>query len=145
MTLRPPRKCRSKREHWWATLHRAGCRIVTRLKGNTPFTVIEERAVPAQSSILSDRIGHLPQRLAASRNNPMSERVREVQVEIETGKVLRIFTNDLTASAEEIAALYKRRWAIELFFRWVKQILKINYLGTSENAVRIQITIALIA
>ena len=131
---------------WWATLHRAGCRIVTRLKGNTPFTVIEERAVPAQSSILSDRIGHLPQRLAASRNNPMSERVREVQVEIETGKVLRIFTNDLTASAEEIAALYKRRWAIELFFRWVKQILKINhFLGTSENAVRIQITIALIA
>jgi len=104
---------------WWATLHRAGCRIVTRLKGNTPFTVI---------------------------NNPMSERVREVQVEIETGKVLRVFTNDLTASAEEIAALYKRRWAIELFFRWVKQILKINhFLGTSENAVRIQITIALIA
>src|SRR6202043_3771551 len=101
---------------------------------------------PAQSSILSDRIGHLPQRLAASRNNPMSERVREVQVEIETGKVLRIFTNDLTASAEEIAALYKRRWAIELFFRWVKQILKINhFLGTSENAIRIQITIALIA
>jgi hypothetical protein len=131
---------------WWATLHRAGCRIVTRLKGNTPFTVIEERAVPAQSSILSDRIGHLPQRLAASRNNPMSERVREVQVEIETGKVLRIFTNDLTASAEEITALYKRRWAIELFFRWVKRILKINhFLGTSENAVRIQITIALIA
>src|SRR6202051_2909649 len=112
---------------WWATLHGAGCRIVTRLKGNTPFTVIEERAVPAQSSILSDRIGYLPQRLAASRNNPMSERVRDVQVEIETGKVLRVFTNDLTASAEEIAALYKRRWAIELFFRWVKQILKINH------------------
>src|SRR5256886_5976582 len=76
----------------------------------------------------------------------MSGLVREIQVVIETGKVLRIFTNDLTASAEEIAALYKRRWAIELFFRWVKQILKINhFLGTSENAVRIQITIALIA
>lgn len=89
---------------WWAMLHRAGCRIVTRLKGNTPFTVIEERAVPAGSSILSDRLGYLPKRLAASRNNPMSKLVREVQVEIETGKILRIFTNDLTASAEEIAA-----------------------------------------
>jgi hypothetical protein len=76
----------------------------------------------------------------------MSGLVREVQVEIETGKVLRIFTNDLTASAQEIADLYKRRWAIELFFRWVKQTLKINhFLGTSENAVRIQIAVALIA
>ncbi len=64
----------------------------------------------------------------------------------ETGAILRIFTNDLTASAQEIAALYKRRWAIELFFRWVKQTLKIaHFLGTSENAVRTQIIVALIA
>jgi IS4 transposase len=131
---------------WWATLHRAGCRIVTRLKGNTPFAVVEDRAVAAGSTILSDRIGHLPKRLAASRNNPMSDLVREVRVVIETGKVLRIFTNDLTASAQEIADLYKRRWTIELFFRWVKQVLRINhFLGTSENAVRIQIAVALIA
>lgn len=76
----------------------------------------------------------------------MSGLVREVRVTIETGKELRIFTNDLTASAQEIADLYKRRWAIELFFRWVKQTLKINhFLGTSETAIRIQITIALIA
>ena len=99
-----------------------------------------------ESSILSDRTGHLPKRLAASRRNPMSGLVREVQVMIETGVVLRIFTNDLTASAQEIADLYKRRWAIELFFRWVKQTLKIShFLGTSENAVRIQIVVALIA
>ena len=76
----------------------------------------------------------------------MSGLVREVRVMIETGKVLRIFTNDLAASAQEIADLYKRRWAIELFFRWVKQTLKIShFLGTSENAVRIQIIVALIA
>jgi hypothetical protein len=131
---------------WWATLHQAGCRIVTRLKANTPFEVVEERPVAAGSSILSDRIGYLPKRLAASRRNPMSDLVREIQVVIETGKVLRIFTNDLTASAQEIADLYKRRWAIELFFRWVKQTLKItHFFGTSENAVRIQIAVALIA
>ena len=131
---------------WWASLDQAGCRIVTRLKVNTPFKVVEVRSVASGSSILSDRTGYLPKRLAASRKNPMSNLVREIRVVIETGKMLRIFTNDLTASAQEIADLYKRRWAIELFFRWVKQTLKIaHFLGTSENAVRIQITIALIA
>jgi IS4 transposase len=131
---------------WWAKLDQAGCNIVTRLKSNTPFEVKEDRPVPPGFSILSDRTGHLPKRLAASRRNPMSGLVREVRVVIETGKILRIFTNNLTASATDIADLYKRRWAIELFFRWVKQTLKINhFLGTSENAVRIQIAIALIA
>lgn len=130
---------------WWAMLDAASCRIVTRLKANTPFAVVEERPVPAGTSILSDRTGHLPIRLAASRRNPMSKLAREVRVMIETGKVLRIFTNDLKASAQEIADLYRRRWAIELFFRWVKQTLKIgHFFGTSETAVRIQITVALI-
>jgi IS4 transposase len=71
--------------------------------------------------------------------------VREIRVRTETGKVLRIFSNDLDAPAHEIADLYKRRWAIELFFRWVKQALDIkHFLGRSENAVRIQIAVALI-
>ncbi len=131
---------------WWAALDDAGCRIVTRLKTNTPFEVVEDRPVTSGSSILSDRIGRLPTRLAGSRRNPMSGLVREIKVVIETGKMLRIFTNDLTADPQKIADLYKRRWAIELFFRWIKQTLKIgHFLGTSENAVRIQIAIALIA
>ena len=130
---------------WWARLDAADCRIVTRLKANTPFKVVEERPAMPGTSILSDRIGYLPARLAASRRNPMSKLVRQVQVRIETGKVVRIFTNDLEASAQDIADLYKRRWAIELFFRWVKQTLKIDhFFGTSETAVRIQITVALI-
>ena len=130
---------------WWARLHQAGCRLVTRLKDNTPFAVAEDRPVPAGSSILSDRFGYLPKRLAASRHNPMSDLVREVRVLTDTGKTLRIFTNDLTASAQEIADLYKRRWAIELFFRWVKQVLQLHhFFGSSENAVRIQIIVALI-
>jgi len=131
---------------WWARFDQAGCRIVTRLKSNTPFTVVQDRPVSPGSSVLSDRTGYLPKRLAASRHNPMADLVREIRVIIETGKVLRIFTNDIEASAQDIADLYKRRWAIELFFRWVKQTLKIgHFLGTSENAVRIQITVALIA
>ncbi len=102
--------------------------------------------MPEGSTILSDRIGFLPARQAESRRNPMQDAVREVRVMIETGKMLRILSNDLDASAEAIADLYKRRWAIELFFRWIKQTLKITrFLGTSENAVRIQIAVALIA
>lgn len=131
---------------WWAKLDAAGCRIVTRFKRNTALTASAELEVPEGSNILSDRIGLLPPRQARSRKNPFSKPVREVRVRIETGKILRILSNDLKASAQEIADLYKRRWAIELFFRWVKQNLKIRqFLGTSENAVRIQIAVALIA
>jgi len=131
---------------WWAELDDAGCRFVTRLKKNTPLTVVHENRVPQDGSILSDRIGHLPQRLAGSRRNPLQVPVREICVVIETGKALRIVTNDLDAPAAEIADLYKQRWQVELFFRWVKQTLRIkHFLGTSENAVRIQIAVALIA
>jgi hypothetical protein len=130
---------------WWAKLDFAGCRIVTRLKANTKLSVVAGNAVEKGSNILSDRIGHLPQRMARSRENPFQDPVREICVKIETGKVLRILTNDLDAPAQEIADLYKRRWQIELFFRWIKQTLKIkHFLGRSENAVRIQIMIALI-
>jgi hypothetical protein len=131
---------------WWARLDGAGCRIVTRFKANTPLTVTAELKVGEGGAILSDRIGLLPGRQAKNRNNPFSDPVREVRVKIETGKILRILSNDLDATAEEIADLYKRRWAIELFFRWVKQTLKIrHFLGNSENAVRIQLAVALIA
>jgi hypothetical protein len=131
---------------WWAALDAQGCRIVTRFKRNTPLTVTDTRSVPPGGNILSDRIGHLPARQATNRKNPFHKAVREVQVKTDTGKVLRIFTNDLDAPAQEIADLYKRRWAIELFFRWVKQTLTITrFLGTSENAVRIHIAVALIA
>ncbi len=131
---------------WWAKLDTAGCRIVTRLKINTKLSVVAEGAVAKGSNILSDRIGHLPQRMARNRSNPFHNPVREVRVRIATGKVLRILTNDLDAPAQQIANLYKRRWQIELFFRWVKQTLKIkHFLGRSENAVRIQIAVALIA
>lgn len=131
---------------WWAELDAADCRIVTRLKMNTPLHDIGERLVEPGGPIVSDRTGLLPQRQANSRRNPMNKRVREVCVRTETGKLLRLLSNDLNSPPEVIADLYKRRWAIELFFRWVKQTLKIrHFLGTSENAVRIQIIVALIA
>lgn len=132
---------------WWASLHQAGCRIVTRFKSHTPLTVTRTLPVPAEATtILRDCIGLLPQRQAARRKNPLDIPVREIHVRIETGKILRLFSNDLEAPAQEIADLYKRRWAIELFFRWVKQTLKIrHFIGNNENAIRIQIAVALIA
>ena len=131
---------------WWARLDAAGCRIVTRFKSNTPLALTAELDLSEDSDILSDRIGLLPRRQAKNRKNPFSDPLREVRVKTDTGKVLRILCNDLNASAQEIADLYKRRWAIELFFRWIKQTLKIrHFLGNNENAVRIQIAVALIA
>jgi len=131
---------------WWAKLTEAACRIVTRIKTNTPFTLVETLAVPQGGNVISDQIGFLPERLARQRHNPLDQAVRQVTVRMDNGKELRLLSNDLDAPAQEIADLYKRRWAIELFFRWVKQTLRIRtFLGRSENAVRIQVAVALIA
>lgn len=131
---------------WWAALDGQGCRLVTRFKDNTPLREARAMALPKGSELLSGRIGFLPARLDFSRNNPMSCAVREITVQTGTGKQLRILSNDLDAPAQEIADLYKRRWQIELFFRVMKQTLKITkFIGRSENAVRIQIAVALIA
>src|SRR5262249_47047180 len=103
---------------WWARMDAACCRIVTRFKSNTPLTVTAELSVPEDApDILSDRVGLLPQRQARSRRNPFCDPVREVCIRIPTGKVLRLFCNDLDASAQQLADLYKRPSPVHLFFR----------------------------
>lgn len=136
---------------WWRKLIDNDCRFVTRLKKNTPTAVITERVlgadVLARGRVTKDRTVRLTSRLKGTRTHPLGGRdLREIHIVLDTGKSLRIISNDLTSTAEEIADLYKQRWAIELFFRWAKQTLKIKkFLGTSENAVKIQLTVALIA
>lgn len=131
---------------WWADLNAHGCRFVSRLKTHTRLDVTAQLPVAKGAAVLCDRIGLLPQRMARSRRNPFADPVREITVRIATGKIIRLVTNDLDAPAQEIADLYKQRWQIELFFKWIKQNLKIgHFLGTSENAVRIQLFVALIA
>jgi hypothetical protein len=130
---------------FWAELDGQGCRIVTRLKKNTPVTVVAERPVPADTNIVCDKIVRLPKRMARSRRNPFAKNGRMIVVIIETGKKITLFSNDLDSSAEMIADLYKTRWQIELFFRWIKQNLKIRrFHGRSANAVRLQIAAAII-
>ena len=112
---------------WWAQLDDAGCRIVTRFKASTPLVDKRSRApVVEGSDILSDRIGFLPERQAKNRRNPMQVPVREIVVRARSGKPMRLLTNDLDASAQEIADLYKLRWDIELFFRLMEQTLRIT-------------------
>lgn len=131
---------------WWAKMDGLNCRFVTRLKTSTKLRNTQSQLIPEGTNILSNAIGKLPARLARSRKNPMSKPVREIKVRISTGKIIRLVTNDLHSPAQEIADLYKQRWQIELFFKWIKQNLKIkHFLGTSENAVRIQLFVALIA
>jgi IS4 transposase len=108
--------------------------------------VIERQVPKNEGTILSDRTGLLPEKMTYRNKNPFQKRVREIVVRIDIDKTLRIVTNDLKSSARKITDLYKRRWQIELFFKWIKQTLKIKrFLGTSDNAVRIQIATALIA
>jgi IS4 transposase len=134
---------------WFSELNAAGCRFVTRLKTHTRPRVVDEFLVAPGCAIKADRHIRIDGRLKSvrGRRHPLHAiTLREVEVTIDTGKTLRLLTNDLNASADEIADLYKARWRIELFFRWVKQHLKIKrFLGVSENAIRVQIAVALIA
>jgi transposase len=103
--------------------------------------VVEELPVPGDGPIRSDRIGHLPARQGSGHTRFKTRCARSAS----NSTAARCCASWRTP-AQEIAGLYKRRWAIELFFRWVKQTLKIRrFLGTSQNAVRIQIAVALIA
>ncbi len=131
---------------WWAELHASGCRFVTRLKTHTKLAIETELPCSEGGNIRSDRTGRLHRRIGGGRRNPFTDPVREITIDTGDGRTLRLVTNDLDAPAELIAALYKQRWEIELFFKWIKQNLKIkHFLGTSENAVKTQIYIALIA
>jgi transposase len=131
---------------FWAKLDAQGCRFVTRLKTNSPATVISERPVESGSSIRFDRVVTLSERLKTMRLNPLSRPLRLINVTISTGREITLVSNDLDSPAAVIAGLYKARWQVELFFKWIKQNLKIShFMGTSRNAVTIQIMTALIA
>jgi hypothetical protein len=139
---------------FWAALDAAGCRLVTRLKCTTKPELIRARRIPkaearpreGRSTILEDRIVHLGPNAGKKKPNPWRKPLREVVVALEDGRTLRLATNDLRSSARTIADLYKTRWQIELFFKWIKQNLRIKrFVGNSENAVRIQLATALIA
>lgn len=133
--------------HWWGQIHAAGARFVTRYKRNAALTVLRERPVAEGGVILRDQVVRLTHRPAkgAKRNGGTTE-LRRIEVARPGESALVLATNDLNAPPEQIARLYKDRWQIELYFKWIKQHLNIGcFLGRSENAVRVQILTALIS
>ncbi len=118
-----------------------GIRFVSRLKHNALVEILEEREVIPGSPIKYDRIV----RLGKAGITQMKYPLRQIETEDSNGNPVVIITNDLKMSAEEIADIYRYRWQIELFFKWIKQHLYIKHLyGTSPVAVENQILIALI-
>ena len=130
---------------FWAKIDAAGSRFVTRLKCNSPIHVISEQSAEPDAGILRDVAGRLNERLKGTRQHPLPKPLRVIDVTITGGRTITLVSNDLTSPATEIADLYKRRWQIELFFKWIKQNLKLgHFLGHSRNAAIIQIMSALI-
>jgi hypothetical protein len=117
--------------------------FVTRLKSNTVYDVVEEREVPQGRNIIEDRII----RLIGEAGKKCPHLLRVVTVwDKENDRYIDLLTNHLDFGATTISAIYKDRWQIELFFKALKQNLKVKtFVGTTENALRIQIWTALIA
>jgi len=127
---------------WLYQLHQGDVWFVTRLKTNSCYEVVQSRA--ASGPVLADQIIRLSSPQGQARYPEFLRRVH--YQDPETGKEYVFLTNRLDLPALEVAELYRRRWQIELFFKWIKQNLKIKaFYGTSKNAVLIQIWTALIA
>jgi len=128
---------------WFVQLTQRAVYFVTRLKDNASFEVIDERPIPSKGNILKDQIIFFHSQ--AEESEEYFFRLVEVWLEDKQESVV-FLTNNLEFAASTIAAIYKDRWAVELFFKAIKQNLKIKtFLGTSANAVKTQIWTALIA
>lgn len=129
---------------WLYSLNQQGVGFVTRLPGNIRSQVVQENPVPSDAAVLADQLIRLS--TAYSRSH-YPETLRLVHYrDPDCGKEYVFLTNLPDLPALAVADLYRRRWQIETFFRWIKQNLKIKaFYGTSENAVLIQIWTAMLA
>jgi len=129
---------------WFGQLTAQDVFFVTRLKRQTKYKVVERRPVPAHSTVLRDEVIELTTWDAATKC-PFRLRLVEIADPDKQG-TLTFLTNHLTFGATTIAAIYKDRWQVELFFKALKQNLKIKtFVGTSANALHVQVWTALIA
>jgi hypothetical protein len=119
-------------------MHQAGAFFVTRAKAGMDARRVYSHAVHRTSGVICDQRVML-NGFYSAKNYP--EHLRRIRFkDPESGKTLVFLTNNTSLPALTIAALYKSRWQVELFFRWIKQHLRIKrFLGTSENAVKTQI------
>ena len=127
---------------WYNQLTEKGVFFVTRRKANAQYRVINRQPVLKNKGMTSDQTIRLTSIQAAKK---CPSRLRRVGYrDIDTGKHYIFLTNNFKLSARSIADIYKARWHVELFFKWIKQNLKIkSFIGTSKNAVMTQIWIAM--
>ncbi len=132
--------------NWWWEINQKKAFFVTRLKENAAVEIIEERQAKGENILEDQMIKFKNKHPRGGKKNLYSEPLRRIVVKRKGDKKPLVFvTNLLELSAESISKLYKARWGIELFFKWVKQNLKVKkFLGRSENAVRVQLAIAII-
>ena len=121
-----------------------GVYFVTRMKDNTRYVITEAREPPKARGIVADQMIELTGVHAEARCPHPLRRIEAIRPD--TGETLVFLTNHLTLGASTVAAIYKDRWAVELFFKAIKQNLKVKtFVGTSANAVKTQLWCALIA
>jgi len=127
---------------WYNQLTEKGIFFVTRLKANAQYRVINRQPVLKNKGLTSDQTIRLTSIQAAKKCPSQLRRVG--YRDIDTGKHYIFLTNNFKLAARTIANIYKARWQVELFFKWIKQNLKIkSFIGTSKNAVMTQIWIAM--
>jgi hypothetical protein len=119
-------------------LHQAGSFFVTRAKSNSKFKRLLSQPVERSTGLICDQVVALT---VFYSHQGYPERLRRIRFkDPETAKTLVFLTNNFALPALTIGALYKSRWQVELFFRWIKQHLRIKrFFGTSENAVKTQV------
>ena len=123
------------------TIHQAAAFWITRAKDNFSYTRQYSAKVNKETGVICDQLGVLKRKTAQQK---YPQKIRRIKYYDDVSKCTYVFiTNNKTLDAPMIAALYKQRWQIELFFKWIKQHLKIkSFFGTSRNAVHTQIWIA---
>ena len=128
---------------WWLSLTRQKVHFVTRLKDDAAYGVVEQRPVREGTDILRDEVIVL----VSQQEIGPEALLRRIEVWVEDKQETMVFvTNNLRLAASTIAEIYRERWQIELFFKALKQSLRVKtFVGTSENGVQTQIWTALIA
>jgi putative transposase len=131
---------------WWKKINAARAFFVTRIKVNTRLRTKRRRVVTEFAGDGFRIIDDAEVVLASKGDSRLAIPLRRIKVKRDKGGMITLITNDLDRTAIEIAALYKRRWQIELLFRWIKQHLNIRkFMGKNDNAIRLQILAAMIA